>query len=116
MAEVTGSSPVEPTENTGVSEQETEAAPVLTPKLTPTAPRVRDVVAHKLDGGRAKLARARLHIEDVRREEMAFIDSNPYGFRVQYDPMGGLNTARAVVRADVTPLMSPIIGDALHNL
>ena len=74
-------------------------------------------MSHQLDGARAKLARARLHIEDVRRVEMTFIDSNPYGFRLHYDPMGsGQNSAHAIVRADVTPLLSPIIGDALHNL
>lgn len=73
-------------------------------------------MAHQLDGARAKVARARLHIEDVRREEMDFLNNKPYGFRLRHDPIGGQNTAHAIVRADVTPLLSPMIGDALHNL
>ena len=73
-------------------------------------------MAKQLEGPRAKVERARHHIEEADGAIREFLSRRPYRFIVEADEDPSY---KRIVLTDAEPIpstFSPIIGDAIHNL
>jgi hypothetical protein len=73
-------------------------------------------MAHRLDGPRGKVERAKDHLADLRAEIGQFLARDPYGIVEDRDPETGQKVIRARVSEPVPPRVTAIIGDLAHNL
>ena len=70
----------------------------------------------RLVGVRAKIERAKHHINDLEGQIVAFRGSNPYALRCDYNSQTGERVFRAVVRAEIPFDFAVIAGEAAHHL
>lgn len=73
-------------------------------------------MAHAMDGPRAKIERAKEHVDDLRSALRDFFAGNPYAVTGHVDSQSGEHVLRLVKLADFPPRVSVIIGDVAHNL
>ena len=71
---------------------------------------------HPLDGMRLKLVRAKEHFDHLKRELLAFDERKPYEGVPEVSDDGMEWWIRAVVREQVDPYWSTMIGDVVHNM
>jgi len=74
------------------------------------------VTRPSLDASRAKLARAREHMESLCNEVRTFMKRDPFGITHEIDPKNGDDVWRLVVREPPPLRLSVIAGDVAHNL
>lgn len=72
--------------------------------------------SHPLFGASLKVHRAETHVGSLHREISEFLGRSPYVVRGKTDPQTGDYVIRVVVNEDVPISLSPILGDAIHNL
>jgi hypothetical protein len=70
----------------------------------------------RLVGVRAKIERAKHHINDLEGQIVAFRGTNPYALRCDYDSETGERVFRAVVRGEIPVGFAVIAGEAAHHL
>jgi hypothetical protein len=71
---------------------------------------------YPLVGTRAKIKRAKKHIEDLQAELIAFDETDPYLVRAENDPQTGELVYRVVKATPVPIAVSILAGDAIQNL
>ncbi len=73
---------------------------------------------HSLDGVRAKLSRAKEHLDVLDEEWEKFLRQEPcpYRFLIDEHPIGRYNKISVYMREPVPLRLSTILGDAFHNL
>lgn len=70
----------------------------------------------RLIGPRAKICRAKRHIDELKPLVERFLAKNPYEVIEYKDAETGANRAKVKISANPDPLWGLIIGDAIHNL
>jgi len=68
-----------------------------------------------LEGARIKLARALRHMDELRGEARAYLESSPYQLRESEEPNGDLVYRLQMVRS-IPSEWAAIVGDAVHNM
>jgi hypothetical protein len=71
---------------------------------------------HLLVGPKLKLKRARIHIAEIKSLLDQYNEPDPYEVRQEQDPQSGEIVASLVVKNPIPIALSPIVGDAIHNV
>jgi len=69
-----------------------------------------------LTGSRVKIARARMHLEELDRAVNGFLAANPYDIYSEFDTQTGEEVWRIKVLLPPPVELGGMIGDAVHNL
>ena len=73
-------------------------------------------MTHPLDGADAKLDWAVKHLGTLHGAQQAFLESEPYGIEVNYEPDAGCHVARLQIRDTLSDRLDLVVGDMLHNV
>ena len=69
-----------------------------------------------LRGPKLKVERAKHHVNDAKREIVAFINSYPYGMGEEVDPQSGDKLVKVHLRRPIPNIIEGATADAVHNL